>query len=145
MDILSNALPASKSYATRGYHFLRTFAGAALGTLTVTMGASTKNVASYSLTEHAGVPAPARGFRLAKIAGGTDREALNYDVLIDPTGHDGCECRGFSGPPLRLPPQGGESSASASACSRDTRAFDSLIAQAASRRLRASVHVISQP
>jgi hypothetical protein len=95
MDILSNALPACKSYAVRGWHFVRSVAAPALGTLTITQGANTKDIATYRVVECPGVSAPARGFRLAKVAGGTDREAGNYDVLIDPAGHDACECRGY--------------------------------------------------
>jgi hypothetical protein len=94
MDILPNALPACKSYAVRGWHFVPA-AAPVLGTLTITQGANTKDIATYRVVECPGVPAPARGFRLAKVAGGTDAGVDNYDVLIDPTGHDACDCRGY--------------------------------------------------
>jgi hypothetical protein len=87
-SILSGSLPASKSYAVRGWHFV-----AGPGTLTLTQGRNTKDIATYRLVEFRN--ALGRAFRLAKIAGGTDAEADNYDVLIDPAGHDSCECRGF--------------------------------------------------
>jgi hypothetical protein len=86
MIIISAPLAGSKTYAVRGCHF-------AAGKLTVTQGRDTKDVATYRVVEFKN--ALGRAFRLVKVAGGSDRETTNYDVLIDPHGHDSCECRGF--------------------------------------------------
>jgi hypothetical protein len=101
MDIISATLPESKTYATRGCHFIAEtlFDGVlsrffVAGRLTVTQGANTKDIATYRVVEFP-TSIPGRAFRLVKVAGGSDREADHYDVLIDPHGHDICECRGF--------------------------------------------------
>jgi hypothetical protein len=94
MDIISSTLLASKSQEVRGWHFVAGEAPTS-GTLTITQGRNTKDFATYAVRLIPGVPGRARGFRLVKVAGGTDDAADHYDVLIDSTGHDSCECRGF--------------------------------------------------
>ena len=89
--IISLPLPASKTSSKRSVTFLADPTGTA-GTMTVCQG---KQVTTYRLTEHVGVPYPCRGFHVEKLAGGTDPEATGYDVLIDAAAGHTCECRGF--------------------------------------------------
>lgn len=63
--------------------------------LTITHGHNRKDISSYRVRELTYIPFPARGFVLEKLAGGTDAEAENYAVLIDPSTHHSCECKGF--------------------------------------------------
>jgi|SRR5579883_779416 len=91
--IISLTLPASKSRIRRSVTFVADRTGCAAGTMTICQGRT--QVASYRLTEFGHVPFPARGFRLAKLAGGTDPDAGCYDVLVDPAGGNTCECRGW--------------------------------------------------
>lgn len=93
--IVSGQMGQSKSHKVRAWTWVGGTTGAALGTVTICQGKNTKKIATYAVSEHAGVPFPARGFRLAKVAGGSDPEATNYDVKIDPADGHTCECRGF--------------------------------------------------
>lgn len=61
------------------------------GTLTIS---GTRSYAVYDVEEF---PADhGRGFRLAKTAGGTDREESQYFVFIGSDGVGHCDCKGFT-------------------------------------------------
>jgi|SRR5579883_3014805 len=93
IKIVSLFLDPSKTSSKRSVTFVADRTGCAAGTMTICQGRS--QMATYHVSEHTQVPFPAPGFRLAKLAGGTDPDAGSYDVLVSPEDGHSCECKGW--------------------------------------------------
>src|SRR6185437_15305566 len=86
---IETALPATKSSPVNGVAFTPTAPGRGLLIID-----QKRSIAEYRVTEF---PADGgRGFRLAKIEGGTDRTAESYDVFLDRAHGETCDCKGFA-------------------------------------------------
>lgn len=87
------ALPATKSTRDRSAEWDGTPAADRDGTLTVHVPRKPADKYAVTFFPH---DLPGRGFRLVKVAGGSDPEETAYDVFLADRPHsDSCDCKGF--------------------------------------------------